>query len=149
MTPLLKKLNFKEQKEIFILHAPKEFGGEMTSMSNFTTINKQDELRSFTFMISFVTQQEQVNEIVRRWCPLAVDDALLWFAYPKKSSKNYKSDFNRDTGWQVLGDLGWEGVRIVALDDDWSALRFRKVEYIQTMTRSFAISAEGKKKANK
>ena len=67
-------------------------------------------------------------------------------AYPKGSSKNYTCDFNRDTGWQVLGNLGWEGVRMVAIDTDWSALRFRRVEYIKKMTRRkrMAMSKGGK-----
>jgi hypothetical protein len=37
---------------------------------------------------------------------------------------------------------------MVAVDEDWSALRFRKTQYIKTMTRreDFALSAEGKQK---
>mgnify|MGYP005835701873 CR=1 FL=1 len=42
-----------------------------------------------------------------------------------------------------------EPVRQVAIDEDWSALRFRRVEYIKTMTRSFAMTLEGKAKAAK
>jgi hypothetical protein len=56
---------------------------------------------------------------------------MLWFAYPKKSSVNYTCDFSRDTGWEILGRHGFEGVRMVAIDQDWSALRFRRVEYIK------------------
>jgi len=46
----------------------------------------------------------------------------------------------------VLGKSGFEPVRMVAIDEDWSALRFRKPENIKKMTRSFAMTAEGKKK---
>ncbi len=35
---------------------------------------------------------------------------------------------------------------MVAIDEDWSALRFRKAENIKTMTRGFAMSETGKKK---
>ncbi len=35
----------------------------------------------------------------------------------------------------MLGKLGFEGVRQVAIDEDWSALRFRRVEFIKTMSR--------------
>jgi hypothetical protein len=37
---------------------------------------------------------------------------------------------------------------MVAIDEDWSALRFRKAEHIKTMTRGFAMSEEGKKKVS-
>jgi hypothetical protein len=60
-------------------------------------------------------------------------------------------EFNRDTGWAALGAAGFEGVRMVAIDEDWSALRFRRVEFIQTMTRDKkrAMTKRGKKKVTK
>ena len=57
-------------------------------------------------------------------------DPILWFAYPKASSRRYACDFNRDSGWDVLRGLGFDSVRQVAIDEDWSALRFRRVQYI-------------------
>ena len=85
------------------------------------------------------TQQE-----VDSLSPILTDklkgDAILWMTYPKGSSKKHKCDFNRDTGWAVLGKLGFESVRMVAIDDDWSALRFRRVEYSRTMTRQNRLS---------
>jgi len=60
---------------------------------------------------------------------------LNWWAYPKKSSRKYKVDIDRDNGWQVLGDLGYEPVRMVAIDEDWSAVRFRKASLIKNMKR--------------
>jgi hypothetical protein len=62
-------------------------------------------------------------------------DALLWFAYPKGTSKRYHCEFNRDTGWQVIRDAGFDSVRQVAIDEDWSALRFRRVEFIKDSVR--------------
>ena len=44
------------------------------------------------------------------------------------------------------GNLAGKPVRMVAIDEDWSALRFRKAEHIKTMTRSFAMSEAGKNK---
>ena len=36
---------------------------------------------------------------------------------------------------RVLGDAGFEPVRMVAIDEDFSAVRFRRVEFIKTLTR--------------
>jgi hypothetical protein len=67
----------------------------------------------------------------------------------KKTSKKYKSEINRDDGWQVLGQFGFEPVRMVAIDEDWTAIRFRQAEYIKVLTRdkSWAMSKTGKAKA--
>jgi hypothetical protein len=59
-------------------------------------------------------------------------DAIVWFAYPKGTSKKYTCDFNRDTGWDALQAEGFDTVRAIAIDDDWTALRFRRVEYIKS-----------------
>jgi hypothetical protein len=76
---------------------------------------------------------------------------VVWFAYPKGTSKKYKSEINRDNGWQILGELGFEGVRGVAIDEDWSALRFRRVEFIKAMNRDKkrAMITQGKARLGK
>jgi len=73
-------------------------------------------------------------------------DATLWFAYPKGTSRRYTCDFNRDTGWDAVGRIGFEPVRQVALDEDWSALRFRRAEFIKSLRRApeRALSARGR-----
>lgn len=75
-------------------------------------------------------------------------DGILWICYPKGSSKRYRCEFNRDTGWTVRDQLGFEPVRQVAIDDDWNALRFRRVQHIKTLTRSkeMALTREGKER---
>lgn len=52
------------------------------------------------------------------------DDARLWVAYPKAGKLD--TDLNRDTLWPLLEKKGFEGVRLVALDDTWSAMMFRR-----------------------
>ncbi len=36
-------------------------------------------------------------------------------------------------GWNILGKYGYEGIPITAIDQDWSTLQFRKVDYITTL----------------
>lgn len=47
------------------------------------------------------------------------------------TSRRYTCEFNRDTGWAALHKAGFDTVRQVAIDEDWSALRFRRIEYIK------------------
>jgi hypothetical protein len=49
----------------------------------------------------------------------------VWIAYPKGASK-IKTDVNRDSLWQTLEPLGWAGVRLMALDETWSVMRFKR-----------------------
>ena len=150
MDPLLKKLNFKDQKQVVLFNLPTDLGDLATAFAllaqvhkDFTTVEKAD------FTIAFATKQEQVDAAAELIAQNTEGDAVVWLAYPKGSSKRYKCDFNRDNGWTKLGALGFEPVRQVAIDDDWSALRFRRVGFIKTMTRSFAMTEEGKARIKK
>lgn len=59
----------------------------------------------------------------------------LWFAYPKKSGA-HASDLSRDHGWEELAEAGFLPVTQIALDADWSALRFRPRAEIARLTRA-------------
>jgi len=148
MHPLFKKLNYKDQPAILVLGHPDSFKPILDEMRpHASIITEMGQDKSIQFAIAFVKTQQEVNATVTSIAPLLEGDAILWMCYPKGTSKRYTCDFNRDTGWDIFGEYGMEGVRQVAIDEDWSALRFRKVAFIKTMTRKFkALSQEGKSK---
>ena len=149
MTPLFKKLNFKDHSPVIILNAPASFDTEMQAMQPFAQMQTHfSPGEKGVFVLAFALTQAEVDAIAVQMKEKTSGDAIVWIAYPKGSSKRYKCDFNRDTGWAALGELGFEPVRIVALDADWSALRFRRADFIKIMRRDEkrAISAKGKAK---
>ena len=72
----------------------------------------------------FVQSKEELEEFGPQAVALLKPEAMLWIAYPKKSS-GIKTNLNRDNGWEILFALGYSGVRQIAIDETWSALRFR------------------------
>ena len=96
-----------------------------------------------------MTKQPEVDSLAKAVAERTSGDAIVWFAYPKQSSKRYKSEIDRDHGWASLGAAGFEPVRMVAIDEDWSAVRFRRVDFIKTLSRpkEVTLSAAGKAKA--
>jgi hypothetical protein len=147
MNFVFKKMNYKDQKLIHAVHSPDSFEKELKEMAAISVIKRQLKATDTAeFIIAFCTKQSEIDKLTPLFAKTLAGDGLLWFAYPKGSSKKYKCDFNRDTGWAVLGEYGFEPVRQVAIDEDWSALRFRRVEHIKTMIRSFAMTKEGKEK---
>lgn len=150
MNSIFKKMNYKDQKLIHSINTPDSFEKELKDMMAYAVVKKQIKATDKAeFIIAFCTQQAEVDRLTVIFAKALQGDGLLWFAYPKGTSKKYKCDFNRDTGWNILGKHGFEPVRQVAIDEDWSALRFRRVEHIKTMTRSFAITKEGKERITK
>ncbi len=49
---------------------------------------------------------------------------VVWVAYPKGG----RTDINRDSLWPIVGEFGVRPSGQVAIDDVWSALRFRAVK---------------------
>ena len=149
MTTLFKKLNLKDQREIIVVNMPAGFEESVFALDDVTVREKPSKWSTVEFVIFFVQTLKQVREAARR-IEKTENDPVIWMAYPKGSSKQYTCEFNRDTGWQSLGDAGFEGVRQVAIDSDWSALRFRRAEYIRSMTRDSkrAISKQGKSRTS-
>ncbi|MEJ1236499.1 hypothetical protein WBG78_00130 [Chryseolinea sp. T2] len=147
MNAIFKKLNFKDQSAAVIVNAPQSFNADMNEMKALTKVATSIPSGEISFFLAFVTKQNEVDSLVEKVIPLMAEDGLFWFAYPKGSSKKYKCEFNRDSGWAKLGKHDYEPVRMVAIDEDWSALRFRHVDNIKVMTRSRTLSDAGTKKA--
>ena len=140
------KLNLKDQAEIVVLNAPASFEPELKSLKG-VTVRRDAKGGDIDFSLAFVMTQKEVDTLVPQVAKRAKGDAIVWFAYPKGSSKKYKSQINRDNGWAVMGSAGFEPVRMVAIDEDWSAVRFRRVEFIKTMNRPEDVRLTKKKRS--
>jgi len=143
------KLNLKDHRDLVVLNAPDSFEPELNTLSGREIRRKVAGKSPVSFAIAFVKKQAEIDQAARALVPRMDGDVILWFAYPKGSSKRHTCDFNRDTGWALLGKSGFEPVRMVAIDEDWSAIRFRRAGFIKTLTRGkeHALSAEGRQKA--
>jgi hypothetical protein len=135
MPSVFGKLNLKDQKQIVVLNAPASFEPELASLADVEIIRDLKKAKQIAFSLAFVTTQKEVDTLAPAIGGKVEGDAVVWFAYPKGSSKNYKSQINRDNGWNLLGKEGFEPVRMVAIDLDWSAVRFRRAVFIKKMTR--------------
>lgn len=125
------KLNLKEQSEIFVFNAPKSFEKEISSLKSVTVKRAWKDIRKIQFALVFAALQKEVDAASERIARLAEGDAIIWFAYPKGTSKRYTCEFNRDSGWNRMNAAGFVTVRAVAIDEDWSGLRFRRKEYVK------------------
>jgi hypothetical protein len=145
MSPTFAKLNLKDQSEILVLNAPPSFEPELKSLKG-VTVRRDIKGGDVGFALAFAITQQEVDAFGRQIAKKLKGDAVVWFAYPKGSSKKYTSEINRDSGWAVMGQAGFEPVRMVAIDEDWSALRFRRVEFIKTMNRPEELRLTKKKR---
>jgi hypothetical protein len=126
LPPLFAKLQLGQRGAIVVLGAPASFEPQLARLAGIELRRSLRGLTSVDCALAFVRRQTELDRRARALCRRAAPDALLWFAYPKQSSRRYAADFNRDRGWGVLRRAGFRKVGIVSLDADWAALRLRR-----------------------
>lgn len=112
------KLQIKPGSNVAVLHEP---GGIDLELSD--DHSAIDDPEAADTVILFVTNRNELDERAKPFLEAASRDALAWLAYPKAGQLD--TDLNRDSLWELLGTRGIRPVRQVAIDDTWTALRFR------------------------
>lgn len=121
--PLAEKLQLKPKARIRIADAPGAFFKALTLPEGAKAV--QDDGPADAALL-FVSRRAALEA---RFPALAArlegNDPMLWIAYPKAGQ--LETDMTRDTGWDMVTKAGWKPVRQIALDDVWTALRFRRL----------------------
>jgi hypothetical protein len=110
---LAKKLNLKDGASMRVVGKPAGVDHD-----DVTTSAKADAVLVFV---------KKLAEVDRKCAPVveaAKKDHIAWIAYPKAGQLD--TDLNRDVLWKhLLKKSKIQGVRQIALDSVWSAMRFR------------------------
>ena len=136
MDTLFTKLNYKQGLSVYALNPPETFRNLLTSfpIENEVLYEIRKDL-PINFVIIFVMQRTELENLAQQVAPKLEGDAIFWLAYPKGTSKKYTCNFNRDTSWGLMAPYNMMPVRQISIDEDWSAIRFRKTEYIKSEKR--------------
>lgn len=71
--------------------------------------------------VLFAQSAASLREVLEAERDHLLAPAVLWVAYPKGG----RADINRDSLWPIVAEYGMRPIAQVALDETWSALRFR------------------------
>jgi hypothetical protein len=74
-------------------------------------------------VLAFVVDSKALPAGAKLAVDAAKEDRLSWVAYPKAGQLG--TDLNRDRLAGLMEPFGLEPVRLVSIDDTWSAMRFR------------------------
>ena len=122
-TPLAKKLLLRPGQRVAIVQAPEGFRAALGPLPERITVAETLD-GPFDLGLVFVREKAAVDRLVPLAIAALTPGGVLWLAYPKQSGKA-KTDITRDVGWEAVYAMGWRPVTQIALDEVWSALRFR------------------------
>ena len=124
MQDIVKK--FKLRGDGIVLYAPAEIEEAFKALGFKTAFDKKAKSSN---TVVFIRNNEAYLDFLTNQLKNIEPDSVLWFAYPKGTSK-IKTDINRDT-IRVTGEgFGITTVTAISIDETWSALRFRPIDKV-------------------
>ncbi|HXB96902.1 MAG TPA: DUF3052 domain-containing protein [bacterium] len=120
--PILKKLFYKGQAPALVLHAPAEGQALLAALGPGALTSPKGRA---AFVLAYCVDRVAAAKLGKAAPKFLADGAVFWVAYPKGASKRYQSDIHRDTLNALMEGFGFDGVSLVALDADWSAMRYK------------------------
>ncbi len=137
---LLTKLNHKNQSEIIILNAPKNFKNEIDEIKKNMEVSEDENIYAeIDFILVFIKNNEDIEKYSEMVLPRVSANALIWFAFLKNAAI--------DGGWEILRDYQFEPIRQIAINNEFSAIRFRPNKI--TRSEEGGAGTEGKIKTKK
>jgi hypothetical protein len=123
--PIVEKLFIKPGKSFLFVNAPAHYEkliGKIPAGAERAT----DSSKNIDVIKVFVRNEKELTQQLPKLKKQLKSDGALWVAYYKGTAKT-KTDINRDSINDYANTIGLEGVAIMSVDDDWSALRLKIV----------------------
>jgi hypothetical protein len=117
------KLQMKSGRKVLIINQPDEYSkvlGKLPADVSVVSVSAKD----IDVVQLFVESRKQLEKELPKLKSKVAEKGMIWVTYPKGTSSK-KGDINRDSIAEYALTLGLEGVAIVSVDDDWSALRLK------------------------
>jgi hypothetical protein len=112
-----KKLQLKPGTSVAVIGRPDDVELDIAE------VEQSDDAAQADAVVAFVLLSADLDALAAPALAAARDDRLAWIAYPKAGQLG--TDLNRDRLAAAAQERGVQPVRQVAIDDVWSALRFR------------------------
>jgi hypothetical protein len=119
-TPLVAKLGIKAEARMQVVNPPSDFSETLGTLPEGVTRTSRGSL---DFGMLFVTERA---DLAKRFAGLRdrlAPNGMLWIAWPKKSS-GVPSELTEDIVRVIGLDAGLVDVKVCAVDDTWSGLKF-------------------------
>jgi len=125
MTTIGSKLQLKPAQSLLVVNAPEAFEKKLKAEGyTFTHTDEAPSVGTYEAVQLFVHSRQELEQLAPGALAVLQPQGMFWIAYPKKSSGT-ETDLTRDEGWKIMAEMGYGGVRQVAIDETWSALRFK------------------------
>lgn len=130
----MQKLRLQKEAVLLALHVPDDC---ITVFDGYKLKKSLAGKTLFRQAILFVNNKAELAKVYNKFLQKLDNDAVIWIAYPKKSS-GIITDLIRDDGWDVVFTSDYLFVSSVSINDTWTGMRIKKkdpnVNYLRDKT---------------
>jgi len=119
-TPLLRKLGIKEGHVVALLGEPS--GWRIEGLPG-TVVLRRSARGPLDVVVAFFSERRRLERRLPALVGALRTDGGLWIAWPRRAA-GHSSDISGNTLRELVLPTGLVDVKVAALDDDWSALKF-------------------------
>ena len=130
MASTVKKLGLKPGMRALVLDAPSGYMNSLAPLPDRVAVSHRPG-SPHEFIQFFATKKSDIEKSAKKLLQAASPGALVWITYPKKTSA-VDSDLSREAVWAAMEETGWRPVSQIAIDEVWSALRFRPAQDVKS-----------------
>jgi len=122
-TTLAKKLGIKQGFTFAIINQPEHYFNLFSDLPDQLFIKKSLNVDSLDLIHLFCTSKNELKANAIRCKNALKKTGILWVSWPKGSSK-ITTDLKREPIRMHLLNIGLVDIKVAAIDDDWSGLKF-------------------------
>ncbi len=119
------KLFIKPGNKVLMLNPPPGYLAQLGALPGDATLLSATD-KPVDVIQLFVANRAELEAQLPRLKSLLAPKGMIWVTYHKGTSK-LKTDINRDTINAYAHSIGLEGVAMISIDEDWSALRLKLI----------------------
>jgi hypothetical protein len=132
-SPLAKKLRLAPEHSVAVLNAPEGYLSQLYPGPAGIQTDLQPD-RSYDAVLLFVKDVDELRRLGPRAIRATKPNGLLWITYPKGGKTVGVTDLpatpwwvQRDVLGEVMSETGYKPVAFIAVDESWTAVRFKRV----------------------
>lgn len=118
--PLYQKLGLKPGMSCKPIGAPDNY---LELVAGAEDVKISPRLRSANLVHIFCRSEADLTSKLERGLAATTEGGMLWISWPKKSSPLFR-DLTEDGIRRLVLPTGWVDVKVCAVDEDWSGLKF-------------------------
>ena len=119
---LSKKMGIKPSARLLLVNAPAGFIDELLPLPALADVVGSGPAEA---VMLFCERKADLEAGLAHALEQVAEGGHLWVCYPKGKTKEPR-DLTRDVGWDALEGKGLDSVNLIAVNDSWSAFKFRR-----------------------